>query len=235
MPEEKSFNPWGISVAIVLAGSVVAVSIYFTRLSDVPSGNQVVEREAHAEVASAVRLQGELKQEAGEFVVGSETAPLTAYLFMDWQCVACEEFYSQVLPEFSREFVDSGQVRLVYKNFPLGEDSERSQLAAEAWQCAVGSDQSREWGERLLGSSADLNIETLGRMAEDAGLDAERMESCLTEHEQLPVIGSGIQAAVATGITEAPAIVIGDWLIEGSIQYEMLADAVSSSLSEESI
>lgn len=50
---------------------------------------------------------------------GSPTAPVTVEIFSDYECPACGYFYTNVFPQFEAEFVKTGKVRVVHRDFPL--------------------------------------------------------------------------------------------------------------------
>ena len=53
------------------------------------------------------------------FVFGSQTAPVTIVEFADYECSACGDFAMTTAVQFKSEFVDSGKVRLAFRDFPL--------------------------------------------------------------------------------------------------------------------
>jgi protein-disulfide isomerase len=50
---------------------------------------------------------------------GSPNAPITLELYTDFQCPSCRNFYLNVLPSVMTEYVASGKVRLIHRDFPL--------------------------------------------------------------------------------------------------------------------
>ncbi|HVW87070.1 MAG TPA: thioredoxin domain-containing protein [Bryobacteraceae bacterium] len=50
---------------------------------------------------------------------GSASAPITLELYTDYQCPACRNFYLDVLPSVMSQYVATGKVRLVHRDFPL--------------------------------------------------------------------------------------------------------------------
>jgi protein-disulfide isomerase len=50
---------------------------------------------------------------------GSATAPLTLEVYTDFQCPHCREFYMTVLPSLTTEFINTGKVRLIHRDFRL--------------------------------------------------------------------------------------------------------------------
>jgi protein-disulfide isomerase len=50
---------------------------------------------------------------------GNPSAPVTVQVFSDFECPACKAFHEQSLPLLQRDFVATGKVFLVYREFPL--------------------------------------------------------------------------------------------------------------------
>jgi protein-disulfide isomerase len=50
---------------------------------------------------------------------GSPTAPVTVELYTDYECPACRAFYMETLPSLNSDFVATGKVRLVHRDYPL--------------------------------------------------------------------------------------------------------------------
>ena len=50
---------------------------------------------------------------------GAPSAPVTVEIFSDYECPACAYFYTNVFPQFAAEYVKTGKVRVVHRDFPL--------------------------------------------------------------------------------------------------------------------
>ena len=50
---------------------------------------------------------------------GNPSAPVTIQVFSDYECPSCKLFHDQTLPEMVRDYVNTGKVYLVYRDFPL--------------------------------------------------------------------------------------------------------------------
>lgn len=50
---------------------------------------------------------------------GSPSAPIGIELYTDYECPACRAFYLDVLPSLNAEFVATGKVHLLHRDFPL--------------------------------------------------------------------------------------------------------------------
>jgi protein-disulfide isomerase len=52
---------------------------------------------------------------------GSPNAPMTIELYTDYQCPHCRAFYLEVLPELTKDYIKTGKVRLIHRDFRLSQ------------------------------------------------------------------------------------------------------------------
>lgn len=74
--------------------------------------------------------------------IGEEDAPIVVIEFTDYQCPFCERAFSTVFSQLKQDYIETGQVKYVVKDFPLPFHP-NAQKAAEAANCA--SDQGKYW------------------------------------------------------------------------------------------
>jgi len=124
--------------------------------------------------------------ENGSPLIGNSNAPITVLEWGDYQCTFCYRFHESSLNIILTEYVDTGKVKLVFKDFPLnGPDSI---LAAEASYCA--GDQGRYWAyhdELYMNWAGErtgwINYDSLNKFAKSIELDLEQFSACLNEHK----------------------------------------------------
>ena len=124
--------------------------------------------------------------ENGSPILGNPNAPITILEWGDYQCTFCYKFHQNTLDIINEDFVKTGKVKIIFKDFPLnGLDSK---LAAEASYCA--QDQEKYWkyhdelfknwgGER----TGWITRESLTKFAETVDLDVEKFNKCLDDHK----------------------------------------------------
>ena len=122
----------------------------------------------------------------GSPIMGDSNAPITILEWGDYQCTFCYKFHQNTLDVINEDFIKTGKVKLVFKDFPLnGPDS---LLAAEAAYCA--EDQQKYWqyhdelyknwgGER----TGWVTREALDRFAVTVDLELMKFNTCLDEHK----------------------------------------------------
>jgi protein-disulfide isomerase len=149
--------------------------------------------------------------EGGSPMIGDPSAPITILEWGDYQCTFCYRFHQSSLNTILDEYVASGKVNLVFKDFPLnGPDSI---LAAEASYCA--EDQRKYWqyhdelytnwgGER----TGWINEKSLNRFAVTVGLDIEEFNSCMNEHKYLSRVLDLEKFGKDIGIDATPSFLV---------------------------
>ena len=74
--------------------------------------------------AKATPLQTNYKE------VGSPTAPLTFEAYTDYECPHCAIFFREIVPQIMAQYVQTGKIRFVHRDFPLVQIHQYAQLAA---------------------------------------------------------------------------------------------------------
>lgn len=50
-----------------------------------------------------------------DIVFGSDSAALTVYMYSSYSCSFCNLFFTEAYPEFKKEFIDNGEVKLIMR------------------------------------------------------------------------------------------------------------------------
>lgn len=120
--------------------------------------------------------------EGGSPIMGESSAEITILEWGDYQCTYCYKFHSSTLKVIEENYIKTGKVKLVFKDFTLnGPDSV---LAAEAAYCA--GDQKKFWQyhdqlyENWAGERTGwINRDSLDRFANAVGLNLEEFNNCI--------------------------------------------------------
>lgn len=150
--------------------------------------------------------------------LGSIDAPVTVVEFTDYQCTYCLRFIQNTFPKLKEQFIDTGKVRWVVRDIPLG-FHKNARKAAQAAHCA--GEQGKFWDMRatLFLNAKKLEQENLPNYAKTLGLDMAAFDACLTSDRHLADIDKSAQDAGGVQITGTPTFVIGkasgDW-VEGN-------------------
>ena len=147
----------------------------------------------------------------GSPIMGNSNAPITVLEWGDYQCTFCYRFHENTLNIINEDFIKTGKVKLVFKDFPLnGPDS---LLAAEASYCA--EDQEKYWqyhdelyknwgGER----TGWITRESLDRFAVTVDLDLLEFNTCLNEHKYQNRVIALYEFGKEIGIDATPSFLV---------------------------
>ena len=158
--------------------------------------------------------------------MGPEDAPVTLIEFSDFQCPYCRRVQS-VLKRLMTAY--HGQLKLVFRDFPLRQIHPEAQKAAEAAQCANDQGQFWPYHDRLF-AATDLGIGDLKQYAAELGLDADRFNDCLDSETYGPEVQSDIDDARAAGVNATPSFFVNGMPINGAVPFERFVELVELAL-----
>ena len=149
--------------------------------------------------------------DGGSPIMGNQDAPITILEWGDYQCTFCYKFHQDTLDIINEDFIKTGKVKLVFKDFPLnGPDSF---LAAEAAYCA--QDQGKYWqyhdelyknwgGER----TGWITRDSLDKFGTTVNLDLDKFNNCLNEHKYQEKVISLHKFGKEIGIDATPSFLV---------------------------
>lgn len=150
--------------------------------------------------------------------LGNADAPITVIEFSDYQCPFCERFFSGTLSALKKEYIDSGKVRYVFRDFPLDSIHQNARKAAEAAHCAGEQGKYWEMHDALFTNQRTLMVENLKGFARNLGLESEDFNECLDQGRYAKTVSDHQAAGSAVGVTGTPSFFIGKTGEDGSIE-----------------
>ncbi|MEM2873991.1 MAG: DsbA family protein [Candidatus Nanoarchaeia archaeon] len=152
------------------------------------------------------RIQASIDDDA---ILGKTNAPVTIIEFSDFQCPYCGRFATGTLMDIKKNYVDTGKVKLVFRDLPLSFHS-NAESAAIAAECAGEQGKYYEFHDKLFANQQNLSIENYKIWAEELGLDIEKFNACLDSEEIKAEVQKDVSDAIAYGITGTPTFLIGN-------------------------
>ncbi|QLH02837.1 disulfide bond formation protein DsbA [Nitrosopumilus cobalaminigenes] len=149
--------------------------------------------------------------EGGSPIMGNPNAPITILEWGDYQCTFCYKFHQNTLGQIEEDFIQTGKVKLVFKDFPLnGPDS---LLASEASFCA--HDQGKYWqyhdelyknwgGER----TGWVTRESLNNFATTIDLNLAEFNECLDRGKYQTKVKNIHEFGKEIGIDATPSFLV---------------------------
>ena len=98
--------------------------------------------------------------------------------FTDYHCPVCRKFYLKAYKKLRKHYVDTGKLRFVLRDLPLG-FHQRAKSAAISAHCAGEQDKFWEMRDALFDGGKYSPKDILG-YAKSIGLDNSSFKTCLT-------------------------------------------------------
>ncbi len=141
-------------------------------------------------------------------VKGNSNAPITIIEFSDYQCPFCGRFFKNTLPEIDRDYIKTGKVKYVFRDYPL-EFHAQAPKASEAANCAGEQGKYWEMHDKLFENQGDLKVEKLKQYASEIGIDMNSFDACLDSSKYKEEIEKDVDAGKKAGVSGTPSFFIG--------------------------
>jgi protein-disulfide isomerase len=164
-----------------------------------------------------------LAVQPGDHVLGDPKAPITMIEYASFTCPHCAHFHTQILPEIKKKWIDTGKVKLIYRDFPL------DQVAAKAAQIAECAGNDRYFGvidlifrgQQQWATGQDP-IAELSKPLRIAGLGENEIKACLANEAKANEVIADYRGGETLGVNSTPTLFINGQLYKGPRSVEDL-------------
>lgn len=234
---------WFLSVSILIAAILIGGAlIYSAGLKNVPRSNEQQQMATNNEQISTEPQIGD------DVVLGNPEAPVTIFVFGDYQCPFCAKFFKESESLIVKNYIETGKAKLVYKDLAfLGPESIAAAQAAECakdqgkyWQYhdAIYEIEHAEVEKVLTGKMAsnegngNLNKNLFKQIASDLQMNINEFLSCFDSQKYAAEVEGDINEARAIMGQQAstPTIFINGKIIKGAQPYNVFSAAIEEEL-----
>lgn len=223
-------NTLTVPLAIVIAGALIAASLYFVNRGDAPTPTAPInEQEINLKPVTE-----------GDYILGNPNAQIVIVEFSDTECPFCKDFHN-TMHRIIDEYGPDGHVAWVYRHFPIAELHPKAFKQAEALECAGelgGNSSFWDYTDRLYEitpSNNGLDMNLLPAIAEEVGLDQQAFTECLNSGRHTDAVQADFDDAIASGGRGTPhglLVTAGQIVpIPGAQPYQSLKSAIDAILS----
>jgi len=166
-----------------------------------------------------------------DMALGSANAPVTIMEFASMTCSHCANFNAEVFPKIKAEFIDTGKVRYIFREFPLDIKAAAGAMLA---RCIAKDDPQKFFAvnDILFRQQYDWvmknTTETLTRIGKQAGLSQQQVETCLKDQSLLDKIAADQKyASEVLKIDSTPTFFINGEKVRGELSFEEFANKIN--------
>lgn len=160
---------------------------------------------------------------ADDHVQGLADAPVTVIEYGDYECPYCRGAFRDV-----QEMLASyrGQIRFVFRNFPIPQLHPHATQAAEAAEAADAQGKFWPMYELLLQPHAHLDTDSLMSYAGELGLDVPSFAEDVAGERYAARIENDIQEGLRNGVNATPKFYVNGQRVDGKVPLEHLEELV---------
>jgi len=174
----------------------------------------------------------------GEPVLGQEDAPVTMVVYEDFECPFCKRFEEGAVQDIESNYVESGQVKIVWKDRPLTQLHPWAEPAAAAMECVY-----REGGNDVFWAVKDKvfanqdsvetsNVESqIKSWAVEEGASESAIQSCIDNDNPMEEVNADSSEGQELGASGTPTAFINGQKLVGAQPYSSFEPVIESALS----
>lgn len=159
----------------------------------------------------------------GEREYGSRNAPVTIIEYASLTCPHCRNYHRNVFPKVKRQYIDTGKVRYIIREFPIGRSAGN---AAIATRC-VPENKYLGLTEAYLSRqgqwvSQDVRLDKIYAVAKSSGLSRAEFDKCLANQSIIDGIKEVKQRGRKYGVIGTPTLFINGQKAQGAVSFDQI-------------
>lgn len=187
--------------------------------STASTGRQVIKNPTIADIMAPSPLP--------EMSWGRPDAPVTIVQYASLTCPHCRNFHLTVYPELKRRFIDTGKVRYILREFPIGKSSGNATIAL---RCAPPDKYLELYGkfmeQQASWVSLQVRLDAIYAVAKQVGMTRPQFDACLQNQDMIAKLKWVKDRGRKLGIIGTPNFFIGTKLIKKELTIAEIADYV---------
>ena len=171
---------------------------------------------------------------------GSPDAPITIVEYSDYQCPFCLRHFQETMPQL-QSYIDAGQVRYLFKDFPIHNIHPQAQKAHESARCASeqGGDESYWQMHDLLFANQERwannsnHVDIFKSFAAELALAQAEFDECLDSGRYAEAVNVEVDEGVQLGVRGTPSFFINGQPLVGAQPFSVFQQAIEVLLADE--
>lgn len=230
--DEDKPNRYAIPAAIVIAGLLISGAVLYNNREKKAEKTAIYQKENQAGNSEVVNVSPD-----DDPFLGLENAPVTLIYFSDYQCPFCRKFWKENLPKIKENYIDTGKLKFVYRDFPLDNLHPGARPAAQAAECA--DDQNKFWQmhdkifeeqDKLGQGTQEFDIADIKKWAEKINLDMNQFNQCLDANKYKDEVEKDYQDGLAADVSGTPTSFINGKKVVGAVPYNTIELIIKDAL-----
>lgn len=231
---EPKNNAYTIPAAIIVAGAMVAGAVMYggggkTEAPATGARNPAQNQPASAGAALSDDIKAFIAERPGDYVFGNPDAPVTITEFGDFECPFCAQFHTATRPQIIDKYVKTGQVKLLWRHFPLTAIHKQAEPASVAAECA--GEQGKFWQYHdIVFETKKFDNASLVAHAGSLSLNLDDFKSCVDSGKYLEKVRGETNLGLQAGVSGTPTFFVNGEPIVGAVPFSSFEPLILKAL-----
>lgn len=219
---------------------IAAIGILVARNLDQKKSTTESDKTSDSKTINSAEAKLLHKIQKDDIVLGESSAKVTVIEYASLSCPHCATFHAEGLPKLKAEYIDSGKVNFVHRDFPLNQPALVASMVAFCIAEDNQNDQVNQYYSFIKAlfktqdswAFSDNFTEKLKSIAKLDGMSSEHFNSCIKDTAlQERILKSRLYVSQTLQLQSTPTFIIGDKTINGYAGYDEIKKAVDQKLS----
>ena len=165
----------------------------------------------------------------GEMVLGSPTAPTTIIEYASLSCPFCHKFHLTTYPRIKKELIDTGKVRYIIREFPIGRSAGAAAIIA---RCAPAKDYFVLYDKFLTQQnkwvSQNVRPNAIYKIAAQTGMTRKAFDACLSNKDVEEGLRMVKERGRAFGVSGTPTFFINGKKARGALTFDQIMEMLGT-------
>ena len=171
-----------------------------------------------------------------DFIIGNNNAPITIIEYASMSCNHCANFHNNTLPDLKKEYIDTGKVKFVFRDFPYNYPALLGSMVMRCIPSEVRYDYMNalyKLQNMWVVKENAITRQELYKIMQTGGMTKENFDICLSNVDlENKILQEVIAAQSEFNIRSTPSFLINGDLLEGDKSIKVFRQILDKILSD---
>ena len=171
-----------------------------------------------------------------DFIIGNDNASITIIEYASMSCSHCANFHNNTLPDLKKEYIDTGKVKYVFRDFPYNYPALLGSMVMRCIPSEVRYDYMNalyKLQNMWVVSENAITRQELYKIMQTGGMTKENFDTCLSNVDlENKILQEVIAAQSEFNIRSTPSFLINGDLLEGDKSIKVFRQILDKILSD---
>ena len=171
-----------------------------------------------------------------DFIIGNDNAPITIIEYASMSCSHCANFHNNTLPDLKKEYIDTGKVKFVFRDFPYNYPALLGSMVMRCIPSEVRYDYMNalyKLQDNWVVKENAITHRELYKIMQSGGMNKENFDACLNNVDlENQILEEVIAAQSEFNIRSTPSFLINGDLLEGDKSIKVFRQILDKILSD---